>query len=411
MQRKRDVRLVLSVCLFVLVLVWAMPQQAAAGRPGFDDKEIRIGNFSPQTGVAAAWGGHGRCPNILYQMVNEQGGIHGRKIKYYVRDDQYNPVVAKAVVKELVEKIGILAVTGIVSSACGNAVKDYLAEHQVIICTAGTAGISPVLEANIKPGAPPNRYLFSFVPVYEDSASVLTQFIVKKLGMKKIGVLYQNDVFGQNGLKGVKQRLDAYGMKVLEQIPVEVSDKDLGSQLLRLKNAGVEAAILWLNPSQAVLAVKTAKGMKYQPQFFSFDGNSDYPLMYKISGGLWEGVITPAIYPMPQSNDPDLLKYREAAKKFAPEEPWGVVTISGITVAEPLVEALRRVGRDLSVEATIKALESFRNWKGLGPPITWSADRRQGAEAVQIQKCGPGGSFILLQDWTANDLCAWKNRK
>lgn len=408
MYLRRNAVLVLLAFFVGVICVCIMPNQVFAGKPGFDDKEIRIGNFSPQTGVAAAWGGHGRSPNILYQMINEQGGIHGRKIKYYVRDDQYNPAVAKAVVKEMVEKIGIFAVTGIVSSTCGNAVKDYLAEHKVIICTAGTAGISPVLEANITPGVPPNRYLFSFVPVYEDSASILTQFIVKKLQLKKIGVIYQNDVFGINGLKGVKQRLDAYGMQLAAQIPVETTDKDFGSQLLRLKNSGVDAAVLWLNPSQAILAVKTAASLNYKPQFFSFDGNSDYQLLYKISGGLWEGVITPAIYPIPESKDPTLLKYREAAKKFAPEEPWGMTTISGITVAEPLVEALRRVGRNLSTEATIKALESFREWKGLGPPITWSADRHQGAEAVQIQKCGPGGSSIVLQDWTKNDLRAWK---
>ena len=396
--------------LLWMACIVILPSSSSAGKPGFDDQEIRIGNFSPQTGIAAAWGGHGRCPNILYQMVNEQGGIHGRKIKYYVRDDQYNPAVAKAVVKELVEKVGIFAVTGIVSSACGNAVKDYLAEEKVIFCTAGTAGISPVLDAYAKPGSPPNRYLFGYVPVYEDSASILTQFIVKKLNLKKIGVLYQNDVFGQNGLKGVKQRLDAYGMKIQAQIPIETTDKDMASQVLKLKNAGVDAAILWLNPSQAIIALKTAKSINFSPQFFSFDGNSDYGLLYKISGGLWEGVITPTIYAMPESKDPKVLKYREAARKFAPEEPWGLTALSGIAVAEPLVEALRRVGRNLSPEAAIQALESFRNWKGLGPPVTWTADRHQGTDSVQIHKCGPGGSFELLQDWTSNDLCAWKKR-
>lgn len=399
--------LALSAWLFCVLIV---PYQGLAGMPGFDDKEIRIGNLSPQTGVAAAWGASGRSPDILFKMINDKGGIHGRKIKYYVRDDQYNPALAKTAVKELVERIGILAVTSITSGASGNAVKSYLAENDVLICAPTTGAMSPVIESNKKAGDKINRYVFSYIPLFEDESSILTDFIIKKLKLKKLGILYQNDMFGINGLAGVKQRLAHYGMDLYEAIPIETADKDFGSQMMRLKSSGVDAAILWLNANSSILALKTAKAINYNPRFFSFYGNTDYPLLMKLSNGLWEGVINSTFLPDPFSNDPAVKAYREAAKKYAPEEQWGFTLISGIAATEPLVEGLKRAGRNLSPEALIKALESLNNWKGIGAPVTWSASMHQGTDSIQVTQCGPSGKVILLQGWKNNELATWKNK-
>jgi ABC-type branched-subunit amino acid transport system substrate-binding protein len=130
--------------------------------------------------------------------------------------------------------------------------------------------------------------------------------------------------------------------------------------------------------------------------------------MNKITGGLWEGVITGAFTHAPESNDPLLTKYREAAKKYAPEEPWGTFYMAGVLWAEPLVEALKRTGPNLSTEGCLKQLNSMKNFKGIGPSITWTPTQHQGTDSIQIQKCGPGSTYILLQDWTANDLATWK---
>ena len=132
--------------------------------------------------------------------------------------------------------------------------------------------------------------------------------------------------------------------------------------------------------------------------------------MYKISGGMWEGVITGAFALPPNSKDPLMVKYHEAQKRMAPEERWGTFFIAGILFAEPLVEALKIVGRDLSTEACLNALNSLKNFQGLGPVVSFGKDRHQGTDSVQIQKCGPGASYILLQDWTSNDLATWKKK-
>ncbi|MBN2180171.1 MAG: ABC transporter substrate-binding protein [Deltaproteobacteria bacterium] len=399
--------LLVMVSLAAVVFL-ALAPATYAGQPGFDDKEIRIAQFSPQTGPAAPWGAVARGSGLLFDLVNEEGGIHGRTIKYYIRDSQYNPALAQAAVKEHVEKKGIFAFTGGVSGAGGQAVKDYLAKNKILWVVPGTAALNTV--ADREKVFPPSPYRFCSYPLFEDEASIVTKYAVEKLGYKKIGFLYQNDVFGKGGLTGCKQRLASYGMELVEAIPVEPTEKDLASQMLRLKNSGAECVLMWVSPTLSVITLKTCETIQYKPQWIAFDGLSDYQLMHNITGGLFEGVITAAFVPPPDSDDPRVAKYREVAKRLAPEERWGTFYLAGMLFSEPLVEALRKVGRNLSTEACIKELNTFRNWKGLGAPITWTENCHQGTDSVQIQKCGPEGTYILLQDWTANDLATWKKK-
>ena len=390
---------------FVLIVMLSLVALPPAGfaAPGFDDKEIRVAQWGPQTGPAAPWGSVARGSSILFNLVNEEGGIHGRKIKYFIRDDQYNPSQTKAAVKELVEKHGIFAFVGGVSAAGGLAVKDYLAQNKVIWVGPATSVKEYVF--------PVNPYLFGVYPLYEDEASLLTKYIVEKLKIKKIGFFYQNDSYGKNGLDGFRQRMSHYKLKPVAEIPVEPTEKDLASQMLKFKNAGAESVILWVNPTTAVIALKTCATIGYKPQWVSSNTLSDYALMHKISGGLWEGVITGAFAEPPDSNLPLMAKYREAAKRMAPDERWGLFYMAGILFAEPFVDALKRVGPKLSTEACLKALNETKDFKGVGPKINWSRTQHQGSDSVMIQKSGPNGTHIMLQTWTANDLATWKKKK
>ncbi len=390
--------IVLMVCFFVTA------GNGYSAEPGFDDHEIRIAQFGPQTGPAATWGAVARGGKLLFDLVNEEGGIHGRKIKYFIRDDHYSPTQAMSAVRELVDRQGIFAFTGGVSGAGLHAVKDYLERNKVLWVVPGTAALNPV-------EYPPSLYRFHSYPLFQDEASVMTKYAVEELGIKKVGFLYQNDVFGKAGLSGCKQRIATYkDAALVAELPVEPTSADLSSQILRLRNAGAQTVLMWVSPSLAVMALKTAASVDYKPQWIAFNGLSDYPLMYKITDGLFEGVITSAFIPTPDSTDPLMLKYKAAAKRLAPEERWGILFIAGISFAEPLVEAMKRAGRDLSTEKVINELNKFDNWKGIGAPITWNKDQRQGTDAVQIMRCGPGGSHKVLKDWTANELATWKKK-
>ncbi|MDZ4164344.1 MAG: ABC transporter substrate-binding protein [Smithellaceae bacterium] len=381
-------------CAAVAAVVWASVPR------GFDDTEIRIGQWGPQTGPAAPWGSVARGSKLLFDLVNEEGGIHGRKIRYFIRDDTYNPAQTVAVVKELVERVGVFAFVGGVGSATGMAVKDYLAANKIIWVSPSAADDAFVF--------PVNPYLFAVYPLYKDEGSILAKYVVDKLNMKKIGMLYQNDSYGKDGMEGVKSRLNTYKLTLVAEIPVEPTEKDLASQILRLKNAGAEAVIMFVSPTHAVIALKTSATIGFKPQWVSSNTLSDYPLMHRITGGLWEGVITGAFGENPDSTNPLMVKYREAAKRLTPAERWGVFYYAGILFADPLVEALKRTGRNLSTEACLKALNSIQNYQTIGPVINWSEKMHQGTDSVQIQKCGPGASYIMLQDWTTNDLATWK---
>lgn len=386
--------------LLVMVIV-AMAAVVSAQVPkGFDDGEIRIGQWGPQTGPAAAWGSVARGSKLLFDLVNEEGGIHGRKIRYFIRDDMYNPAQTAAVVKELVERVGIFAFVGGVGSATGMAVKDYLAANKIIWVGPSAADDAFVF--------PTNPYIFAVYPLYKDEGSILAKYIVEKLKLTKIGMLYQNDSYGKDGLEGVNQRLATYKLKLVAEIPVEPGEKDLASQILKLKNAGAETVVMFVNPTTAVIALRTSGTIGYKPQWVSSNTLSDYPLMHRITGGLWEGVITGGFGEVPDSMNPLMVKYREAAKRLAPGERWGTFYYAGILFADPLVEALKKVGRSLSTEATLRALNSIKDHQTIGPKVTWTEKQHQGTDSIQIMKCGPNASYIVLQDWTANDLATWK---
>jgi branched-chain amino acid transport system substrate-binding protein len=389
------------VSLFAALTVLTFASIAQAALPaGFDDNEIRIGQWGPQTGPAAPWGSVARGSKLLFDIVNEEGGIHGRKIKYFLRDDMYNPAQTVAVVKELVERQGVFAFVGGVGSATGMAVKDYLAANKIV-------WVSPSA-ADKEFTQPLNPYLFAQYPLYKDEASILAKYVVEKLKTKKIGMLYQNDAYGKDGLEGVKERLAIYKMSLVAEIPVEPTEKDFASQILRLKNAGAETVLMYVSPTAAVITMKTAANVGFKPQWVSSNTLSDYPLIFKLTGGLWEGVITGAFSEVPDSKSPLMVKYREAAKRLTPQERWGVFYYAGIAFADPLVEALKRVGKNLSTEALLKALNSFKDYQTIGPKVNWTEKQHQGTDSVQILKCGPNASYIMLQDWTTNDLATWK---
>ncbi len=394
-------RMFVSVIAVWVVLCIAQAAPAAAPA-GFDDNEIRIGQWGPQTGPAAPWGSVARGSKLLFDIVNEEGGIHGRKIKYFIRDDMYNPAQTVGVVKELVERQGIFAFVGGVGSAPGMAVKDYLMSNKIPWVGPSAADQDFV--------QPLNPYLFAVYPLYRDEANVLAKYIVEKLNMKKIAILYQNDAYGKDGLEGAKERLATYKMNLVAEIPVEPTEKDLASQILRLKNSGAEAVLMYVNPTAAVITLKTAANVGFKPQWVSSNTLSDYPLMFKISGGLWEGVITGAFGEVPDSTHPLMVKYREAAKRLTPQERWGTFYYAGILFADPIIEVLKKAGRNLSTEAVVKELNLIKDYQTIGPKITWTEKQHQGTDSVMIQKCGPNASYIQLQGWMANDLATWKKK-
>jgi len=368
---------------------------ADAARTGITDDEILIGTWGPLTGPAAAWGSVPRGTKAYFEQINEEGGIHGRKLRLLIRDDAYQPSRTKAAVLEMAEKEGVFAFVVGVGTSPGMAVKDYLAEKKI-------PWIGPA-SGSSNWARTPTRYLFAMYPTYETEAKVLVKYLVEDAGMKRIAFIYQNDDYGKEGLGATKAELARRGMELLAEVSVEVADADLSSHVIKLKMAKPDAVILWVMPKHAAIILSNAAKLNFKPQFASTSTLSDAPLMFRITKGLWEGVIFNAFTQPPNGDHPMIKKHKEAYEKYAlaenPREEWGTFYLIGVQFAEPLVEALRRVGRDLDREKLIDALESLDHWNGgIGHDISFGPNERQGQKSLFICKC-VNGDAKSLTDW------------
>jgi len=370
----------------------------AGAEEGVTDNEIHIGQWGPQTGPAAPWGAVARGTGVFFDMINAEGGIHGRKIVYHMFDDAYNPAKTKAGVKELQEGVGIFAWACGVGTAPGLAVKDYLMEKKIPWVGPAAGSLHWI--------TPPHKYLFAVYPLYYTEAKGLCRYAINELGKKKIAIAYQNDDYGKNGVKGASEEIAKHGLELVAQVPVELTDTDMKAHVLALSKAEADVVLLWMGPVHAVRVIGTATAMNFKPQWMSTSTCSDFPLMYKISKGLFQGVITGNFIAAPDSDSPLMKKYKEAFDKYAAEgERWGVFYYAGFGFVEPLVEAMKRCGRDLTRERLVKELEGLKDFKGIMGAISYKPFDpkdpacRQGQNQVFISQCLEGAAVKKLTDW------------
>ncbi|WP_051184632.1 ABC transporter substrate-binding protein [Desulfatiglans anilini] len=393
---------VLGMGCLAACLVLALGFSAAA-EEGVTDTEIHIGQWGPQTGPAAPWGAVARGTGVLFDMINAEGGIHGRKIVYHMFDDGYNPAKTKAGVKELQESVGIFAWACGVGTACGLSVKDYLMERKIPWVGPAAGSLHWI--------SPPERELFAVYPLYYIEAKALCNYAVDILGKKRVAIAYQNDDYGKNGLEGAKKELAKFGLDLVAAVPVEKGDTDMKPHVMALRKAEADTVLLWVTPVHAVKILGTGTAMQFKPQWMSTSTCSDFPLMYNISKGLWKDVIVANFAELPGSGDPLMLKYREAYSKFAAkDERWGVFFYAGIGFVEPMVEGIKRCGRDLTRERFVKEMEGIQNFKGIFGQIAYKPyDRndpmsRQGQKEVFLSQCLANGESKQLTNWYAPSM-------
>ncbi len=370
------------------------------GEEGITDTEIHIGSWGPQTGPAAAWGSVPRSIDAYFKMINAEGGIHGRKVIYHHFDDGYNPARTKAGVKQLQESDhSIFAWVSGVGTAPGLAIRDYLSSRK--IPWVGPATGSPAWTN------PPNKYLFATFPYYTVEARLLARYAVKDMKKTRIAVVYQNDEYGKSGLRGVEKELSLFGKSVITKIPHNVADTDMKPIIMKLRKAKAEVVIIWVMPSAVIRIMGTAKAMKYGPQWMSTSTCSDFPLLYKVSRGAIEGLITASFGLTVDSKSALLEKYkRDAFDKYSPKrERWGLFWFAGIGFMEPSVVALKNAGRNLTRERFVQEMEKIKNFKGILGTISYKPfdindpSSRQGQNTFFLVQCLKNAKYKFLTDW------------
>lgn len=390
-------RLMLVLFVSLAFLLSFVPNLCA--EEGVTDTEIHLGQWGPQTGPAAAWGNVARGTGDYFKWINDNGGIHGRKIVYHMFDDGYNPAKTKAGVKELQEGTGMFAWACGVGTSPGLAVRDYLAKKNIPWVGPAAGSLHWV--------DPPQKNLFAVYPLYHGEAKALIKYAIEEMGKKRIAIAYLNDEYGKNGLRGALEELKAHGMKAVAQVSMENKDTDLKPHVMKLRQSKADLVLMWTGVGHSVRIVGTAKAMKFEPQFMSTSTTSDFPLMMHISKGLWEGVITATLGELPDSDHPLLNKYKKEVfdKYAAKEERWGVFYYAGIIFTEPMIEGLKAAGRDLTRENFITAMEGIKGFKGIGPEVSYKPFNkndmysRQGGSQTFLVQCLAGGKYKKLTDW------------
>ncbi len=382
--------------IFTLIMATFSGCSKSEKTRGVTDREIVIGQWGPQTGPAALWGAVARGTAAYFKMINDEGGINGRKIRYIYRDDAYQPAKTKAIVKELVEKEGVFAFVGGVGTSGGMAVKKYLAQHHVPWVGPSTGSLHFCY--------PPEKYLFSVYPTYSDEASILVDYTINSLDMKNIAFIYQNDDYGKEGLIGAQLSMKQNEMEFVEITAINPVDTDLSSHILKLKEAGADAVIMYLMPKQAAISLGTAMKLDFKPQWIASSTLSDIPLMFAVTKGLWKNVIFSSISEASDGGNPLVEKYKKAQQKYAPDEKWTTFYYAGFVFAEPLIEGLKKAGRNLTPETFVKAMESIKNFKGIGPEVSYGPGIRRGVKSIYLAKCVSAFGSEKLTDWITSDI-------
>jgi ABC-type branched-subunit amino acid transport system substrate-binding protein len=390
--KKRNLMMVTGC---VVLMTFALIPMALAQR-GVTDTEIRIGQWGPQTGPAALWGAVARGTGCYFDMINAEGGIHGRKITYFLRDDGYMAPRTKAIAKELVDDKQIFAFACGVGTANGMAVKKYL--HNKRVPWVGPATGSTHF------AFPPTKYLFALYPLYIDEASILINYAVKVMGKKRIAFFYQNDDYGREGLLGAQLALEKFDMKLVAAVSAEPLDTDLSSHAMKLKKASPDCVLMWVLPKHGAIILGTSAKIGLKTQWMTTSTLSDVPIMYKISKGLFKDVVFDTFGELPDSQHPLMKKYKEAHAKFTPKDRWGIFFYAGFIFAEPMVEAMKRAGRNLTADSFVNAMESLKDFQGIGPKISFGPKQRQGARSVFMAKVLEGGKIKRLSDWMTADV-------
>ena len=379
--------------IVTLLMVAATGAVAQTQERGVTDTEIVIGSSQPLSGPAAFWGqGVGGGMDAYIKMINDQGGINGRKLRLVLRDDGYLPTRAVANVRELVERERVFAIVSLIGSANAFAVRDYIIENQVL-------WVTPTADANMWAGFRNKKYLFVTYPGYVDEGRILTIYAAQKEGAKSVAVFYQNDLYGQKGLLGIKRGVAEAKIRLVGTVPYEVTDRDLSGHALKLRQSGADSVILYATPTQGALIVREMTKIGFSPKLFASFTLAD-PIMFQLAGDAWNGIILTAYFPVPGTGDAKVDGMLDALLKVNPQlraSPFNA--LAGVTFMEPFVEALRRAGPNVTRDSVARALESLKNWNGeVIRGVTFGPNQHQGLNRIYIIK-SENRQYKKLTDW------------
>ena len=391
--------------LFVVIAALsAAPQAIGAEKnygPGVSDTEIKIGQTMPYSGPASAAGVIGEAESAYFDMVNQQGGINGRRIKLISLDDNFNPAKTLEQTRRLIEQDEVLAIIGAFGTPTNAATQKYLnAKHvpQLFI----QAGASRWNDPSHFPWTMPLANLL------RSEAKVFGQYILKQSSHARIAVLYQNDDFGRDYLNGLAEKLgsDASAM-IVATAAYEASDPTIDSQIVKLRYSGADTLLIAAYPKFAAQAIRKIAEIDWHPARFLAQVSTSVPAVL-IPAGLdkSEGVIrassSKAVGDPQWADDPDYLAWLSFMRTYYPKgDTKNSFAFTGYSNAALFTEVLRRCGDNLTRENLMTVATHLQSVHvpGLLPSVTinTSPTNYDPVKQMRLQRFD-GRSWVLLPE-------------
>jgi branched-chain amino acid transport system substrate-binding protein len=328
---------------------------------GATDTEIKIGQTVPFSGPASAYATIGKAQAAYFKMINDQGGINGRKINLIQYDDAYSPPKAVEQVRKLVESDEVLLTFQIIGTPSNAAVQKYLNAKKVPQLFAAT-GASKFTDPKNFP------WTMGFNPNYFVEGRIYGQYILKNYPSAKVGILYQNDDLGKDYLNGIKAGLgDKAATMIVAEASYEVSDPTIDSQILKLKSAGTDLFFSASTPKFAAQAIKKNFELDWHPvHILDINATSVGATMQPAGLEASKGVISVNYGKDPLDpswkDDAGMKKYFDFMAKYYPEgDKNSIFNTYGYSTSQMLVQVLKQCGDDLTRENVMKQATSLKN--------------------------------------------------
>ena len=329
--------------------------------PGASDTEIKVGNLMPYSGPASAYGLIGKTIDAYFKKVNAEGGINGRKVNFISYDDAYSPPKTVEQSRKLVERDEVLFIFQPLGTAANTSIMKYMNAKkvpQLFVATGATKFGDPK-------GFP---WTMGWQPNYQSEGQIYAKYLLKEHPNAKIGVLYQNDDYGKDYLKGFKDGLgDKAKTMIVSEQPYEVSDPTVDSQIINLKAAGADAFFNVTTPKFAAQAIKKAHEIGWQPIHFLNNVSNSVGSVLKPAGlDAAKGILSTAYLKDPTDatwdNDPGKKDWLAFMEKYFPDgDKTSSFTAYGYSVAQTVEMVLKQCGDDLTRENVMKQAASLKN--------------------------------------------------
>ncbi|WP_063695696.1 ABC transporter substrate-binding protein [Bradyrhizobium embrapense] len=357
----RSVQLLAATALAI-----ALSVTSAAAQKKYDigatDTEIKIGQTVPFSGPASAYAGIGKTQAAYMKMINDQGGINGRKLNLIQYDDAYSPPKAVEQVRKLVEGDEVLFTFQIIGTPSNAAVQKYLNAKKVPQLLAST-GASRFSDPQNAP------WTIAFNPNYQSEGRIYAKYILANHPNAKIGIFYQNDDLGRDYITGLKSGLgDKAASMIVAEVSYELTDPTVDSQIVKLKAAGVDLLYNASTPKFAAQAIRKVADLDWHPVHILDINASPVSATLKPAGlDISKGIISTNYGKDPADpqwkDDPGVKAYFAFMDKYYPEgDKLNTVNTYGYSTAELLIQVLKQCGDDLTRENLMKQVTSLKKF-------------------------------------------------